>query len=82
MNLNHPAFQTEVESDKQFPIRFPSMYAMDKYFQGRKNALENIILNDALTAFYQPIVSLEGKSIFAYEALCRTTGPNTYQAEG
>ena len=79
MNLNHPAFQTEVESDKQFPTHFPSMDAMNKHLQGRKNTLENIILNDALTAFYQPIVSLEGKSIFAYEALCRTTGPNPFK---
>ena len=40
--------------------------------------LENLLKQDRLVSFFQPIVSLEGEEIYAYEALCRTVGPNPF----
>lgn len=40
--------------------------------------LDELIEHNRLTTFFQPIISLEHGSIFAYEALCRTVGPNPF----
>jgi diguanylate cyclase (GGDEF)-like protein len=40
--------------------------------------LQTIIVENRLTSFFQPIVSLEHGTIYAYEALCRTVGPNPF----
>lgn len=52
--------------------------SIGSYFQSSKNVLCDIIDKDALTTHFQPIVSLDGKAIFAYEALCRTVGSNPF----
>ena len=40
--------------------------------------LRNLIEKRNLVSYFQPIVSLEGEEIHAYEALCRTVGPNPF----
>lgn len=45
--------------------------------------LDNLLSEKRLVSFFQPIISLEGEEIYAYEALCRTIGPNPFgNAEG
>jgi len=43
-----------------------------------RDLLQTIITENRLTSFFQPIVSLEQGVIYAYEALCRTVGPNPF----
>jgi diguanylate cyclase (GGDEF)-like protein len=40
--------------------------------------LLHLIEGRKLVSYFQPIVSLEQREIFAYEALCRTVGPNPF----
>lgn len=46
--------------------------------KGNHALIEGLIASDQLTAFFQPIVSVEQGSIYAYEALCRTKGANPF----
>jgi len=46
----------------------------------KKDMLFELIANKRLTSFFQPIVSLESCSIYAYEALCRTVGPSPFES--
>lgn len=42
------------------------------------SVITDLLDNNLLTAHFQPIVSLQRENIFAYEALCRTVGPNPF----
>ncbi len=44
-----------------------------------RNILKELIEKNQLTSHFQPIVSLEQSTIFAFEALCRTVGPNPFE---
>lgn len=44
-----------------------------------RNILRKIIETNQLTSYFQPIVSLKQGTIFAYETLCRTIGPNPFE---
>lgn len=43
-----------------------------------KTSLLELIENKRLTSHFQPIISLTKGEVFAYEALCRTIGPNPF----
>lgn len=43
-----------------------------------KALIQDLIENKRLTSHFQPIINLGKGSIFAYEALCRTIGPNPF----
>ena len=43
-----------------------------------KALIQDLIENKRLTSHFQPIINLAKGSIFAYEALCRTIGPNPF----
>jgi|GEM_PF-209737 len=45
-----------------------------------REALVQDLINNSLTAHFQPIVSLDKGKIFAYEALCRTVCPNPFES--
>ena len=47
--------------------------------QKRETLIQELIEN-TLTSHFQPIVSLDQGKIFAYEALCRTVGPNPFDS--
>ena len=44
----------------------------------RPGSLQNLIDNNLLTTHFQPIISLQNRKSFAYEALCRTIGINPF----
>lgn len=44
-----------------------------------RNILRQIIETNQLTSYFQPIVLLKQETIFAYETLCRTIGPNPFE---
>jgi diguanylate cyclase (GGDEF)-like protein len=44
-----------------------------------RNILLELITKNNLTSHFQPIISLEQGIIFAFEALCRTVGPNPFE---
>jgi diguanylate cyclase (GGDEF)-like protein len=46
--------------------------------QTAKAIIQDFLENKRLTSHFQPIVNLAKGEIFAYEALCRTTGPNPF----
>ncbi len=61
------------------PVAQPQlMNALRSCSQNNKNVLHDIIEKDALTAHFQPIISMDGKSIYGYEALCRTVESNPF----
>ena len=49
------------------------------HHQKRESVVLELIENN-LTSHFQPIVSLDQGKIFAYEALCRTVGPNPFDS--
>lgn len=55
-----------------------SVSLLDGSLRASDSMLKELIEENRLTAFFQPIVSLEHGSIHAYEALCRTSGPNPF----
>ena len=44
-----------------------------------RHMLQELIEKNQLTSHFQPIVSLEQATIFAFEALCRTIAPNPFE---
>jgi diguanylate cyclase (GGDEF)-like protein len=42
--------------------------------------LQELLSGNRLTAHFQPIVNFDSRKIFAYEALCRTVGPNPFDS--
>lgn len=42
--------------------------------------LQELLSGNRLTAHFQPIVNFTARKIFAYEALCRTVGPNPFDS--
>ena len=42
--------------------------------------LRELLSGNRLTSYFQPIVHFNSRKIFAYEALCRTVGPNPFDS--
>lgn len=56
----------------------PPVNKQDGCLLANQAILHDLIENNRLTSFFQPIVSLAQGTIYAYEALCRTLGSNPF----
>lgn len=72
-------------TDKQTsPATFPNDVFTDTFdlgHAGKNKAVKqllNLLEQRKLISFFQPIISLEEQGVYAYEALCRTVGPNPF----
>lgn len=53
-------------------------HPLDGSLRANHGIIKELIEENQLTAYFQPIVSIEHGSVYAYEALCRTIVPNPF----
>lgn len=75
----HPALRLHKPEERIGAAHYPACQ-LDREFRDGHDFLSSLIEENRLTAYFQPIVSLEHGSIYGYESLCRTVGPTPYSS--